>query len=107
MTEANFDEVLVVLNVPPGLEEFVVDWLLAREENLGFTSFPVFGHSASHADLSAAEQVTGRQSRQQFQVQRATARLDEFLRDAGQALGSGVHFWAIPLLVGGHFDGPA
>lgn len=102
MNESNYDEALIVLNVPPNLEETVVDWLLARDGGIGFTSFPVFGHSTSHAGLSAAEQVSGRQRRQQFQIQLGQDAVDAFLDDAGRALGeAGVHFWVLPLLSGG------
>ena len=102
MNETNFTEMLVVLNVPPSMEEPVVDWLLAREEGLGFTSFPVFGHSTRHDDLSAAEQVSGRQRRQQFQIQIRQDAVDTFLRDARSELGSaGTHFWVLPVLSGG------
>ncbi len=96
------EEVLVVLNVPPGLEETVVDWLLAREESAGFTSFPVYGHSTSHEDLSPAEQVSGRQRRHQFQVQIRHDAIESFLQDARSNFGSaGAHFWVLPLLAGG------
>ena len=102
MNIMNYAEMLVVLNVPPSLEESVVDWLLAREAGVGFTSFPVFGHSTSHDDLSPAEQVSGRQRRQQFQVQVKQEAVDAFLQDAKDDLGSaGVHFWVLPLFAGG------
>lgn len=108
MTEMPAKEVLVVLNVPPSLEEMVVDWLLAREDSTGFTSFPVSGHSTRHDDLSLAEQVTGRQERQQFQVQLAEVSVAAFLEDAHRSLGAaGVHFWVIPLIAGGRFTSPA
>ena len=103
MTKLRCEESLVVLNVPPTLEEAIVDWLLAREGSTGFTSFPVFGHSTRHDELSAAEQVSGRQKRQQFQIQISDHALDEFLDDARATLGSaGVHFWVLPLYAGGH-----
>jgi hypothetical protein len=102
MNKMVFEELLVVLNVPPSLEESVVDWLLARKEGTGFTSFPVFGHSTRHDDLSPAEQVSGRQRRQQFQVQIRQDAVDAFLQDASNDLGSaGVHFWVVPLIAGG------
>jgi hypothetical protein len=105
MNELHDDEALVVLNVPPNLEETVVDWLLARDGGVGFTSFPVFGHSTSHAGLSPAEQVSGRQRRQQFQIQLRQDAVELFLDDASRALGeAGVHFWVLPLLSGGRLS---
>lgn len=107
MTDASTQSVLVVLNVPPSLEETVVDWLLAREDSTGFTSFPVFGHSTSHDGLSLAEQVTGRQRRQQFQVLLAEHTVDAFLEDARRSLGAaGIRYWAIPLMATGRFGSP-
>ena len=102
MKKSIFEELLVVLNVPPSLEESVVDWLLAREEGVGFTSFPVYGHSTRHEDLSPAEQVSGRQKRQQFQIQIRQEAVDSFLDGARGEFGSaGVHFWVLPLFAGG------
>ena len=96
-------ESLIVLNVPPSLEEPIVDWLLAREGGAGFTSFPVFGHSTSHEDLSPAEQVSGRQRRQQFQIQLSEDAVESFLDDARLAFGTAsVHYWVLPLFEGGH-----
>jgi hypothetical protein len=100
------DELLVILNVAPDMEEPVVDWLLAREDGAGFTSFPVFGHSTCHDDLSPAEQVSGRQRRQQFQIQIRQDVVELFLSDASRDLGSaGVHFWVLPLFAGGQLKG--
>ena len=102
MTSLYYDEALIVLNAPPDLEEPVVDWLLAREESTGFTSFPVFGHSTRHDDLNSAEQVSGRQRRQQFQIQIRADAVDAFLDDARTAFGTaGVHFWVLPIVAGG------
>ena len=86
MTAIESTEALVVLNVPPELEETVVDWLLKRVGGVGFTSFAVSGHSTSHDDLSAAEQVSGRQRRQQF------------LSDARDTLGgTDIRYWVLPV----------
>ena len=105
MNQAVSEELLVVLNAPPSLEETVVDWLLAREERAGFTSFPVYGHSTRHEGLSPAEQVSGRQRRQQFQVQIRREAVESFLRDAKNDLGNaGVHYWVLPLFAGGNLD---
>jgi hypothetical protein len=95
-------EALVVLNVPPELEEAVVDWLLERVGGAGFTSFEVSGHSTSHQGLSVAEQVSGRQRRQQFQVQIDADVVQGFLSDARDSLGAaGIRYWVLPVLQAG------
>lgn len=95
-------KLLVVLNVPLNLQEPLIDWLLAREDGTGFTSFSVFGHGTGHEDLSPAEQVGGRQRRQQFQIQIDEDGLDAFLDDARRTLGmAGVQFWVLPLIAAG------
>ena len=98
------DESLVILNVPPALEETLVDWLLAREEGGGFTSFPAEGHSTRHQGLSIAEQVSGRQARRQFQIQMETQAVDGFLDALQSLLGqAGIHFWVMPIMKSGRF----
>lgn len=103
MTESNHNESLVTLNVPPELEEPIVDWLLAREDSTGFTSFPVYGHSTSHAGLSQTEQVSGRQRRQQFQIQLRAVDVGLFIENIRQSFAAaGIHYWVLPLIQGGH-----
>lgn len=103
MTKSEHAEALVTLNAPPDLEEPIVDWLLAREDSTGFTSFPVYGHSTSHAGLSPAEQVSGRQRRQQFQIQVRADDVDAFIDSIRESFGTaGIHFWVLPLTLGGH-----
>jgi len=103
MTESKHTEALITLNAPPDIEEPIVDWLLAREDCTGFTSFPVYGHSTSHAGLSPAEQVSGRQRRQQFQIQIRADDVDAFIDSIRTSFGAaGLHFWVLPLTQGGH-----
>lgn len=105
MTDSYYDQALIALNTPPSLEEAVVDWLLARGDGAGFTSFPVFGHSASHEGLSPAEQVAGRRRRQQFQIQIRAERVNAFLQDFRTSFGKvDIHFWVFPLVAGGRFE---
>ena len=107
MTESKRAEALITLNTSPELEEQIVDWLLAREDSTGFTSFPVYGHSASHAGLSPAEQVSGRQRRQQFQIQIGADDVDAFIASVRKSFGAaGIHFWVLPLTMGGHLRSP-
>ncbi len=105
MTNSTHTEALVVLNAPPDLEEPIIDWLLAREDSTGFTSFPVYGHSASHAGLSPAEQVSGRRRRQQFQIQIRADDVDGFIDKIQKSFGAaGIHFWVLPMSMGGHLS---
>lgn len=106
MNAAGREQVLVVLNVPPELEEPVIDWLLAREGGTGFTSFPAYGHSTDHENLSAVEQVTGRKPRQQFQIQMRLDSLETFMQSLRATFGAAdVHYWAIPVFEGGSVVG--
>ena len=60
---------LLILIVPPTLEEMLVDILLIQKKITGFTSSKVSGHGSVHGEgeeLSIVEQVTGRQKRIQF-----------------------------------------
>jgi len=62
---------LLILIVPPTLEEMLIDVLLQYPEISGFTSSKVNGHGTVHGDgaeLSLLEQVTGRQQRVQFMM---------------------------------------
>jgi hypothetical protein len=105
MTESTHTEALIVLNAPPDLEEPIVDWLLAKEGSAGFTSFPVYGHSASHDGLSPAEQVSGRQRRQQFQIQIPASDVDGFIDSIQKSFGAaGIHFWVLSLTRGGRLS---
>ena len=94
---------LVVLNVAPALEESLVDWLLARQDTIGFTTVAASGHSAAHHDFTAAEQVKGRKRQVQFQIQLPAGELNTFLREARARFpGADIYFWAVPVLSAGH-----
>ena len=47
-------EYLVTLNIPPSLEEMMVDSLLMLEAEHGFSSFPVSAHHHDNKGLSLA-----------------------------------------------------
>lgn len=103
MNDEQCTDVLVVLNIDPNLEEAVIDWLLARDDGVGFTGFPIFGHSTDHGHLSPSEQVSGRARRQQFQIQVEQGNVERFLQAASAEFGeSGVRYWVLPILTSGH-----
>ena len=106
MTGFIADAALVVLTAAPALEEPLIDWLLDRGGNAGFTSIPVSGHSARHDGLTLTEQVRGRQRRVQFQVHMPVDAVDAFLADARAAFGgTDLHYWVLPIM-GGRRLGP-
>ena len=105
MSSLEFAQSLVILNIPPSLEEAVVDWLLARRGENGFTSHSVFGHSSDHDTLSAAEQVSGRQRRLQFLIQMSSESVNDFLREARDRFGTtNTHYWVLPISGSGSLD---
>ena len=99
MTSLLSPRALLVLTVPPDLEDDVVDWLLADLEMPGFTSVKAAGHGGPHHLLSVAEQVTGKQARVQFQIATTTEKALTLLAafDA-EFRGAETHAWAVPLI---------
>ncbi|MGZ8190917.1 MAG: DUF3240 family protein [Methylococcaceae bacterium] len=92
-------EYLVTLNVPPSLEETLVDCLLLLETEHGFSSFPVYAHHHENKGLSLAEQVTGRQKRVRFQLYVPAQELPALLAQLRQDFsGSGIQFWVMPVI---------
>jgi len=100
------DQVLVVLTTSPALQEPLVDWLLEHLEGGGFTGMPVAGHSSRLEGLSAAEKVSGRQQRYQFQIQMDGEKVEAFLESLREAFsGADVRYWMVPVLAGGSLRG--
>ena len=98
------NEYLVTLNVPPALEEIIVDCLLMLECEKGFSSLPVFAHHHENNGLSLAEQVTGRQKRLQFQMHVNTPDLEKLLTQLRDDFtGAGIQYWVTPILSQGVF----
>lgn len=92
-------EYLVTLNVPPSLEEPVVDCLLMLEAEHGFSSFPVNAHHHENKGLSLAEQVSGRQKRVRFQMYVSAQGLAGLLTQLQQEFsGSGIQYWVLPVI---------
>lgn len=105
MNEASDSQVLVVLTSSPAIESELVDWLLSREDEIGFTSCAVHGHSANYDHLSIAEQVIGRQRRQQIQILLQHSLLGNFLSSLAADFGDAdLHYWVVPVLAGGHLQ---
>jgi Protein of unknown function (DUF3240) len=103
MSTNTFSSFLVTINVPPALEERVVDWLLEREDAPGFTSYIANGHGANHEHLSLAEQVSGRQRRIEFRVEVPSDTLDAFVAALSAAFGGAdVYYFVLPVNRSGH-----
>jgi hypothetical protein len=104
MAKRRDTKVAFTLNTSRALEERLVDWLLARDDVTGFTSYAVQGHAARDYELSAAEQVAGRQRRQEIRVELRSTDLDAFVaaleRDHGEA---DLYWFVVPVVRSGHF----
>ncbi len=95
-------EYLVTLNIPPSLEELMVDNLLLLESEHGFSSFPVNAHHHVNTGLSLAEQVTGRQKRIRFQMYVPAEELPALLTQLREDFsGSGIQYWVLPVIENG------
>jgi len=91
-------EYLVTINVPPLLEEAIVDCLLAFNSD-GFSSLAVNAHSTEHEKMSLAEQVAGRQRQIRFQMYIPAQDLDDLIkRLKGSFSGAGIHYWVSPVI---------
>ncbi len=98
----NDKKYLVTINVPPELEEAVVDCLLTLESEFGFSSFMVNAHDHKNENLSLAEQVSGRQRKIRFQMYLAEEGLEELLSQLKSDFNeSGIHYWVMPVLENG------
>jgi hypothetical protein len=89
---------ILMLNVPPSLEEAVVDCLLLLERNHGFCSFPMYSHHHENKGLSLAEQVSGRQKKIRFQMIVDAHSLTQILAQLQQSfLDAGIAYWVFPI----------
>ncbi|MEJ8566522.1 DUF3240 family protein [Elongatibacter sediminis] len=94
-------EYLLRLNIPPNLEEDVVDFLLGSDGIKGFQSLPVRGHGLAGA-MSIAEQVAGRRQRIQFEIMLDADRLDALLQRLEEAFPvRDAIYWVTPIVRSG------
>jgi len=95
-------EFLVTINVPPLLEEAVVDCLLSIDSADGFSSLVVSAHDSDHKRLSVAEQVAGRKKQIRFQMYVPEQQLSVLIERLKQDFsGAGIHYWVMPVLESG------
>jgi hypothetical protein len=87
---------MLVINVPPEIEEDLVDYLLSLEAGSGFTSFRVHGHG-EHAALSIAEQVTGRRARLRYELVLGEHQVADVLGGLKIKVGGDIIYWQHPV----------
>jgi len=89
-------KVLLIINLPPMLEEDLVDYLLSLDFVIGFTSYGVQGHG-EHERLSVAEQVTGRRKRMQFEMLIDLSDYEQITAGLATAVGKDITYWQMPV----------
>jgi len=97
----NAVDALLILIVPPKLEEVLVDFLLQQDAITGFTSTPVSGHGSvrNTGRLSLVEQVTGRQGQVQFMLHAALPVLQALIAEIKVRFeNTGLHYILLPVL---------
>ena len=83
---------MLVLNIPPELEEDLVDYLLSLGSVTGFTSYETRGHG-SDVTLSIAEQVSGRRKRLQFELLIENEEILSLLEGLSTEVGKDIIYW--------------
>lgn len=89
---------LLTLNMPPVMEELVIDALLSSEHCEGFTTSTVNGHSVNSLNYTITEQVTGRQKRIQIEILCTDEESDALLIELKQFAGAGIRYWRTAVL---------
>lgn len=93
---------LITLNLPPNLEETMLDFLLTFETEHGFSSFPVSRHHYKNTALSIAEQVVGKQQKICFQMTMAEQELATLLkRLKSDFSGADIDYCVLPVIDNG------
>ena len=87
---------MLVLNMPPGLKEDFIDYLLSLECVQGFTSFKAMGHG-EHEHLTLAEQVSGQRQRVQFEVLLDEDDVPQVIQGLGSEVGRDITYWQQPV----------
>lgn len=95
----------LTLLAPASIEEKLLDLLLDAVPDAPFASAPSFSHGASHRRLSNLEQVMGRSACVQVQILLAEQDLHALLlRLRGDFRGTGLRYWASPLVLEGEIE---
>jgi hypothetical protein len=92
----------VTLDVPPALEERVVDWLLLREDVVTFSSRSVRCYGSAGHELSVAEQVSGWQRRVELRIELSAAGAADWLAALAAGVGDAdVRYSVTPIVRSG------
>lgn len=83
---------LLVINLPPELEEDMVDYLMPQQAVGGFTSYRTRGHG-DHSNMSLAEQVSGRRKRLQFEIIMEESAVPELVAALEENVGKDIRYW--------------
>lgn len=94
---------MLVINIPPEVEEDLVDYLLSLESVGGFTSFRVHGHG-EHAQLSIAEQVTGRRARVRYELVIEKGQVTGVIEGLRSRVGRDIIYWQQPVFNFGRIE---
>jgi hypothetical protein len=87
---------LLILNIPPSLEDDLVDYLLSLDSVGGFTSYKAMGHSED-IQLTVAEQVSGRRHRLQFEVIMEAEQVNTVTSGLAAEVGKDITYWQQPI----------
>lgn len=88
---------LLTINLPPALEEDLVDYLLTVDTLKGFTSYHAMGHG-EHDNLSIAEQVSGRRKRIQFEILlEDESEAEHIVSGLATQVGKDIKYWQLPV----------
>jgi len=97
-------EYLLRLNIPPGLEEDMVDLLLASSDIAGYQSYPIRGHGRVGA-MTIAEQVAGRRNRVQFEIVLESDQLEPLIQKLKKAFPvPDIVYWVLPVIHSGRMS---
>ncbi len=94
---------MLVLNIPPELEEDLIDYLLSLGPVTGFTSYDTRGHG-SEVTLTIAEQVSGRRKRKQFELLIEEESIPALLDGLPSAVGRDIAYWEQMISNIGHIN---
>jgi len=98
-------EFLLRLNIPPDLEEDIVDLLLANPQIRGYQSYPIRGHGRV-GSMTIAEQVAGRRNRVQFEIVLDSEVLEATLQQLKESFPTpDAIYWVLPVLQSGRLSG--
>lgn len=88
---------LLTINLPPALEEDLIDYLMKLDLLKGFTSYQAMGHG-EHENLTIAEQVSGRRRRIQFEILLDDeADAEAIISGLADEVGKDIRYWQLPV----------